>query len=285
MAITYSPNVWVGKHFENIFSEVLYANSTVDKSLVRFIPNVKYETQITTLGGAPVVQDYQVTPNAPQGSVTFSDATLRPAKKMVHDRFEMNQMLNTMFSEDMAAGAANIDSQKYLKAVEAYITPRIGKAVEKSFWALIHDQLVASTSNIDRAGAVLTAGNILDEIKGVYAALPGEVLTTGEQMMYLPEAAKQLVLIANADRTYRDLLTVSGEDIKYLDCPISFVPTPANTIIAGRKSDFVWGTDLLDDYGKLEVNKVTNESDLMFYKMVFSLAAAICVPTQKVLSA
>jgi hypothetical protein len=284
MAITYNPKVWVGPQFEEIFSEVLYANNTVDKGLVRFLQNIKSSTQLTTLGGAPVVQNYALTPSTPQGNLNFSDVTLAPVKRMVHDRFDMNQMLNTQFSEDMPAGAANMNSPKYLKAVEAYLIPRISKAIEAAFWQLITDSLGAATTNIDRVGAVLTASNILDEIKAIYAAIPGEVLATGEAKMYLPMAAKQLVLIANSDRTYRDLLTVNGESISYLDCPIEFVPVAANTIVAGRASDFIWGTDLLSDEGSLEVNKVTNESDEMFYKLVFTLGAAVCVPTQKVLS-
>lgn len=284
MAITYSPNVWRGPHFEEIFSEVIYSNKTVDKNLVRFLTNVKSQTQLTSLTGAPVVQPYSLIAPAPQGSLNFADATLTPVKNQVYDEFDMNQMLNTMFSEDMAAGAANMNSPKYIKAVTEFILPRVSKTIEKSYWASVYDILTASNQNIDRVGTALTATNVLDEVKAIYAAIPGEVLATGEAKIYMPEAAKQLLLIANADRTYRDLLSVSGDDIKYLDCPIEFVPLPANTIIAGRATDFVWGTDLLSDYGSLEIAKVYNNSDLMFMKLVFTQGAAVCVQTQKVLS-
>jgi hypothetical protein len=285
MAITYKPSVWVGSHYQDFFAESLYANATVGKNLVRFIPGIKTEIQLTTTQGAPVVQPYALTPTTPQGSLNWVDRTLKPSKSMIHDRFDPNQMLATQFSEDMAAGATNLTSARQMKITSEYLVPRVSKLIEKAFWQQVYDELTGSTTNIDRTGAVLSVATILDEIKAVYAAIPGEVLATGEQMMYLPEPAKQLVLIANNDRQFRDLLSVSADgSIKYLDCPLAFVPLPANTIIAGNSREFVWGTDLLSDEGKMEINKVSNESDEMFYKIVFTLGAAVQVHSQKVLS-
>ena len=101
MAFTYSPKTWTGPHFQEIFSEAIYSNKTLDKNLVRVIEGIKSEQYVTSLTGAPVVQPYAVTPSTPLGGLTFSDTLIKPVKQMVHDRFDMNDFLATRFNADM----------------------------------------------------------------------------------------------------------------------------------------------------------------------------------------
>lgn len=238
---------------------------------------------VTSITGDLVVQDYAVTPTTGGGNITFGDATIRPVKKHVYEEFNMQGMLNTRFSADMKSGAANMESNEFLKAVLEYAVPRVGKAIETSYWNLLVTKLNAASDEIAVAGATLTAANVIDEMEKVYAAMPGQILEGTEAKIYAPHAVKQMIKVANLNQTYRDIFTVVGDQISYLGVPVEFVPLAANTIVAGRSSDLILGTDLLSDFGAFEVNKVQANSDQMFLKATFSLDAAVCVTNQKVL--
>lgn len=280
--MNYSPKIWTGTFFGQIFSEAIYANNTVDKALVRVLDNIKYKQNVTSLTGDLVVQNYAITPTS-AGQLTFSDASIEPVKKHVYHEFEMDSLRSTRFSSDMKSGAANMESNEFLKAVLEYAVPRVGKAIEKDFWTLLVTKLQAASDEIAVAGATLTPANIIAEMEKVYAAMPGEILEGSDAKIYAPHAVKQMIKVANLNQTYRDIFTVAGEDIAYLGVPVEFVPLAANTLIAGRSTDLIMGTDLMSDFGQFEVNKVQANSDQMFLKATFSLDAAVCVANQKVL--
>jgi hypothetical protein len=136
---------------------------------------------------------------------------------------------------------------------------------------------------IDVAGVVITATNIAAEYAKVFAAIPSSVLSEEDVTIFAPFSHLQLIKQANANATYRDIFTVTGNVVYYLGVKVEFVPLSENVIIAGRSSDIVLGTDLVSDFTEFEFGKVNNIGDEMFLKAVFTLEAAVIVPTQKVL--
>lgn len=280
--MNYTPKAWENNTLGPIFSEMLYANNTVSKSLVRVLENIKYKQTVTSISGALVVQPYAVTPVS-GGQITFGDTTIQPVKSHIYHEFEMDSLRSTRFGADMKSGAANMESNEFLKAVLDFAIPKVGKAIEASFWASLIAKIAAATDEIAILGVALTAGNIVAEMAKVYAAMPGEILDGNEGKIYAPHGVKQLIKQANLNQTYRDIFMVNADSIQYLGVDVEFAPLPANTLVAGRSSDLILGTDLASDFGSLEVNKVQANSDLMFIKGTFSLDAAVCVTAQKVL--
>lgn len=136
------------------------------------------------------------------------------------------------------------------------------------------------------AGTTITFSNIWDEYKLVYAAIPNVLLQSaniGDLRIFAPESHKQLISIYNTDQLYRDKFMMDAQgNFWFLGVRIEFVPLPENSMIAGRWSDLIMGTDLTSDFSYVKVDVVQNNADTRFIKQVFTNSAAVTVQTQKV---
>lgn len=128
------------------------------------------------------------------------------------------------------------------------------------------------------AGTTITSSNIATEYGKVYAAIPAVTLAQGEKtLIYAPYSHKQLINIYNVSATYRDLFAVdiARDQYFYNGVEIKFVPLSENVIVAGLPSNIIWGTDLLSDFNKMEINKIANNREDMFVKNIFNIGVHI----------
>lgn len=128
------------------------------------------------------------------------------------------------------------------------------------------------------AGTTLSATNIATEIGKVYDAIPNEVLAGAEKpLIYAPRSVKKMINTFNLSQTYRDTFTVDLVSGKYfyLDVEIVFVPLANNVIIAGVPMNFMWCTDLLDDYANINIAPYPAPRKDYFYDVIFTIFAHV----------
>lgn len=128
------------------------------------------------------------------------------------------------------------------------------------------------------AGTTLSASNIAAEMGKVYNAIPDAVLASAEKpLIYAPRGVKKFINNFNLAQTYRDTFTVDLATGKYfyLDVEIVFVPLADNVIIAGVPMNFMWCTDLLDDYANIEIAKYPAPRKDYFYDVIFTVFAHV----------
>lgn len=128
------------------------------------------------------------------------------------------------------------------------------------------------------AGTTLSSSNIATEIGKVYDAIPNEVLAGAEKpYIYAARGVKKLINTFNLSQTYRDTFTVDLATGKYfyLDVEIVFVPLAANVIIAGVPMNFMWCTDLLDDYANINIAPYPAPRKDYFYDVIFTIFAHV----------
>lgn len=128
------------------------------------------------------------------------------------------------------------------------------------------------------AGTTISSSNIATEYGKVYAAIPAVTLAQGEKpYIYAPYSHKQLINIYNVTATYRDLFAVDLARDKYFynGVEIKFVPLSENVVIAGLPSNIIWGTDLVSDFNKMEINKIANNREDMFVKNIFNIGVHV----------
>ena len=283
----FTPKIYSNTTLGPIFTEALFENKTVSGAYVRVLDNVKYKQVVTTVSGDLVSQPYAVTPTLPGTSQTkFGDSVIEPIKWHIYDEFTMDSLRSTRFGADMKSGAANMESNEFIKSVLAHAIPKSGNSIEKKYWELMGTHIAANTDKISVAGTTLTVSNLNAELLKVYLDIPSEVLESGDAAIYVPRNVRQLVMAVNQDTTkFKNAFVVVGDSVQFMGVDLLFVPITANTVIAGRKTDFILGTDLASDFGSFEINKVQNNSDLMFMKLTYSLDATFVLPAQKVLYA
>ncbi|GAB2542370.1 hypothetical protein [Rufibacter soli] len=315
----YNPKVFEGEHAQEIFSEVIHRNNTVEKNLVRVMDNIKNKTTVTSIEGEIPYSEYKEDIREADldnyaDSIKLEDSTVQPVKLMALTTFTMDDLRNSRFAKDMSAGAANITSNEFEQAVLTHAIPRLGKSFEKIFWNSITattkatiaadatipatqkawaqaqpagflDGVIASmivTKKIQAvAGGANSVATLATEYGKVFSAIPSELFDSADLVIFAPLADKQAILQANASQTYRDIFTVAGDSFAYLGTKIEFVPIPAGMRLSGRSQDIILATDLLSDINTLEIGKVNNVGDKMFLKQVCTLDATVVVPSQK----
>lgn len=128
------------------------------------------------------------------------------------------------------------------------------------------------------AGTTLSVSNIATEMGKLYDAIPDEVLSGVEKpYIYAPRNVKKLINNFNLAQTYRDTFTVDLTTGKYfyLDVEIVFVPLASNVLLAGVPMNFMWCTDLMDDYANIEIAKYPAPRKDYFYDVVFTIFAHV----------
>ena len=125
-------------------------------------------------------------------------------------------------------------------------------------------------------GTTITSSNIFTEYSKLYAAIPAVVLdnNTGEMpYIYAPKSHKQLINIFNVSETYRNKFAVEGDKYFFNGIEIVFVPLAENTLIAALPSAIHWCTDIASDMNFLKIDKINNNREDQFYKVVASVTA------------
>jgi len=287
--LTYNPNTYNGTRYTEILSELLHANDTIGKNFVRVIDGIKHKISIPSISGDITLQPYAEV--MPQGvsvndTISLKDAVLQPDKFTAYTTFTMNALRETYFSESMGKGAAQMDSDPFLNAVLAQAQGKIGEAVEKKIWTGLNTVMTGSTAQ-KIVRPALSAANLKAEFTELYAKIDKNVIRSKEAVIFADLDVYQLVQLANVNEQFRDTFTVDSEgNARFLNTVINFVPMPdgsEGTLMAGRRSDFIVGTDMTDDFKGIEVGKVYNNSDLLFLKAVMTLAVGVAAPAQKVL--
>ena len=136
-------------------------------------------------------------------------------------------------------------------------------------------------------GTTIDATNIGAEYATLYASIPSVLLTASnvaDTKIFAPESHLQLIRVFNLNQTFRDTFTTDANgNYFFLGVKIEFVPLPENTMVAGRFSNLIWGTDLTADYGTIMIDKVANNADTRFFKGVFTQGATVVNQAQMVL--
>jgi len=128
------------------------------------------------------------------------------------------------------------------------------------------------------AGTTLSVSNIATEMGKVYDAIPDAVLSgTDKPYIYAPRNVKKLINNFNLAQTYRDTFTVDLATGKYfyLDVEIVFIPLASNVIIAGIPTNFMWCTDVMDDYASIDIAKYPAPRKDYFYDVIFTIFAHV----------
>lgn len=151
---------------------------------------------------------------------------------------------------------------------------------------LIYNQ-GAVGGRIKVVGVTIDATNIWTEYARLYAAIPTVLLKNQnirDTHIFAPESHIQFIQLYNTNQLYRDKFSVdANNDFYFLGVKIVFVPLPEDTMIAGRWSDILWGTDSTSDLSYLQIDRVYNNADKRFIKGVFTQGGAVTSQAQKVL--
>lgn len=168
--------------------------------------------------------------------------------------------------------------QASVGAAEKTLVAAMPTTLFDSLTARIIYNKAAVGKRIKVAGTTLSESNIATEMGKVYNAIPDVVLSGADKpFIYAPRNVKKFINNFNLAQTYRDTFTVDLATGKYfyLDVEIVFVPLASNVIVAGIPMNFMWCTDVLDDYANIEIAKYPAPRKDYFYDVIFTVFAHV----------
>lgn len=252
MALTYAPRVFAPEHVAEIFSEVLFANRSIGRGLVRGVTDILHSQAVTSLTGdielgARIDHVTDAVVASRSNNLAFSDGTLVPAQLMALEFFNMNELRNTRFGRTMSASDRTFQSSEFDTAVLDYTLPRIGKSYERRMHVGI---TAASQATIAAAGV-----GVLSAATKAWAAAQ----TAGEVDGFVTRMI--LSKVAGANINILDGVTLTATNVaaeygKIFGAALGEVASNPDTVIFAPLSDRA----LILQYNLAQTNRDTFQS-------------------------
>lgn len=251
-----------------MYPAILAAN-TIGSGIVTTHENVKYKLNIRNLATTGFLANASCE-FLSTGEVALSDVVLEPKELQVNielckgnlrTQWESLEMRGAITGQEIPASFQEFFIQKNLEL--------IAKDFEVAVWqggsfGGFEAKLAANGDVIDVTGTTLTAANILAEIGKVYAAIPDALYSADDIKIYVPISAAKLYQQATAavgagysggtGAGYRGESYVGEKPFDYLGIPIVIANgMSANKMVAARKSDLHFGTNIMTDMSEIRV--------------------------------
>ena len=245
-----------------------------------------------------LIQDRMATPIS-KGEQVIDSRTLTPADYMIYmefnprdfeDHWYAQQLNPTLIDRTLPASVESVVIQEVLKRHDRYVNKMIWNGstattgIYKYFDGFVK-KATDDTNTIDLAGgSVLTttlASNILDEILKIYDKIPASLKYDPSMKLFLSydlydAYAKALIAQANKGNDYQSMqlnITYRGLPVvRIADFPAYKMMFAKGT--SGMDSNLWVGMNSVED-AKLEMNKVQNNSELFYVKMLCKLDVQI----------
>jgi len=262
---------FAGTKAAGYFYPAILQGNTINDNVITIHENVDYKLNIRNLGlGTTGFLSVASCDFTPTGDVSLSDVVLEPTdlqvniqlcKKDFRSQWEKLEMRGALLNQELPSSFQEFFIQKNLEL--------IAKDFEVAAWqggsfGGFEAKLAANGDVIDVTGTTLTAANILAEIGKVYAAIPDALYSADDIKIYVPISAAKLYQQATAavgagysggtGAGYRGESYVGEKPFDYLGIPIVIANgMSANKMVAARKSDLHFGTNIMTDMSEIRV--------------------------------
>ena len=283
-----SPNsttTYAGKTAAGYVSRALLSCETLDGGHIEIEPNVKADglkLQDVTVG-TMLQEDSELF--SATGTTEISERVLKTRAMKVNKQESKTRLEDKFEGEKMKAGANNssipADLNTFLielytgvtaEEIEVLIWQGDRKAVgtQRRFFDGLITLAVKDATVIDIANpSTVTEENVISKVKAVNNAVPMAIRRRKDYTIYVSDDVAE---------TYTDALAAKGNErtvdeerpLTYKGKKMVSLPgLPANTILATRKPNLRFGTDLLADKNEVKVIDLseTTGDDLLRYKM------------------
>ena len=258
---------FVGKDAGLYIAAAMKESKTLDHLTI--MDNVKYKSVVKALVGSNLVQDESCDFTA-TGSLTLSEKIITPKNLKLNVQLCKQDLLSAWESNQMGAGANNRNTPEFHAFVMSYLADAIAESVEENVWSgadanggEFEGFLTASTGAFATDGnvnavsktATLSATNIVANLDKLVAAIPSTVLGKEDLRIFMNQKTYRFYISKMSSLGYIDKYNMSkdyspvfeGIDIAVVD------GCPADNMIAARKSNLYFGTDVIGDASSLKM--------------------------------
>jgi len=264
MADTYT-RLYAGKAAAGFMSASLLSGETLAKGYLTVLPNVAFKVNLNNFNLAAAAVADATCDFTSAGDVTYVEKALAPKRLQVNRALCKNDWLSTWAGANMRAGLDGTLQSDFATYLISYAGSLVGQQVEKSIW-----QGAAGTSgefdgfqalltadggaDVAAVGGGITAANVIAEIGKVRDGIADAVYGQDDLCIFMGTAAFKHYISAQAALGYLNQYHAGVTESNFEGIPIKWCPgMAANVMVAGRKSNLFFATDLEGDLTEVKL--------------------------------
>lgn len=264
MADSYT-KLYAGKAAAGFMSASLLSGETLAKGYLTVLPNVAFKVNLNNFNLAAAAVADATCDFTSAGDVTYVEKALAPKRLQVNRALCKNDWLSTWAGANMRAGLDGTLQSDFATYLISYAGSLVGQQVEKSIW-----QGAAGTSgefdgfqalltadggaDVAAVGGGITAANVIAEIGKVRDGIADAVYGQDDLCIFMGTAAFKHYISAQAALGYLNQYHAGVTESNFEGIPIKWCPgMAANVMVAGRKSNMFFATDLEGDLTEVKL--------------------------------
>lgn len=264
MADSYT-KLYAGKAAAGFMSASLLSGETLAKGYLTVLPNVAFKVNLNNFNLAAAAVADATCDFTSAGDVTYVEKALAPKRLQVNRALCKNDWLSTWAGANMRAGLDGTLQSDFATYLISYAGSLVGQQVEKSIW-----QGAAGTSgefdgfqalltadggaDVAAVGGGINASNVIAEIGKVRDGIADAVYGQDDLCIFMGTAAFKSYVAAQAALGYLNQYHAGVTESNFEGIPIKWCPgMAANVMVAGRKSNLFFATDLEGDMTEVKL--------------------------------
>ena len=264
MADSYT-KLYAGKAAAGFMSASLLSGETLAKGYLTVLPNVAFKVNLNNFNLAAAAVADATCDFTSAGDVTYVEKALAPKRLQVNRALCKNDWLSTWAGANMRAGLDGTLQSDFATYLISYAGSLVGQQVEKSIWqgatgnsgefdgfqALL---TADGGADVTAVGGGINAGNVIAEIGKVRDAIADAVYGQDDLCIFMGTAAFKSYVAAQAALGYLNQYHAGVTESNFEGIPIKWCPgMAANVMVAGRKSNMFFATDLEGDMTEVKL--------------------------------
>lgn len=264
MADSYT-KLYAGKAAAGFMSASLLSGETLAKGYLTVLPNVAFKVNLNNFNLAAAAVADATCDFTSAGDVTYVEKALAPKRLQVNRALCKNDWLSTWAGANMRAGLDGTLQSDFATYLISYAGSLVGQQVEKSIWQGAagnsgefdgFQALLTADGGADVAavGGGITAANVIAEIGRVRDGIADAVYGQDDLCIFMGTAAFKHYISAQAALGYLNQYHAGVTESNFEGIPIKWCPgMAANVMVAGRKSNLFFATDLEGDMTEVKL--------------------------------
>jgi len=260
--------LYAGEEAAGFISASLLSGETLAKGNITLLPNVTYKVNLKSfdLSASSVVDatcDF-----TDVGDITYAEKALTPDNFGLNKQMCKKDWLSTYAGASMRVGADGTLPANFQEYIVGHAGALVGQQVEESIWKGAtatsgqfdgFEALAAADATVvDVAAGTLSAANIVAELGKVRDAIKDANYGQEDLGIYIGTAAMKFYISAQAALGYQDQFHVGVSEANFEGTKLILAPgMSANKMIAARKSNLFFATDLVSDMAEVKVIDMT----------------------------
>jgi len=278
--------VYVGQEAAGFISASLLSGETLAKGNITLLPNVAFKVNLKSfdLSASSVVDATCDFTDA--GDITYIEKSLAPDNFGLNKQMCKKDWLSTYAGASMRVGTDGTLPANFQEYIIGHAGALVGQENEKSIWAGAtgnsgefdgFEVLAAADSTVvDVTGTTLSASNIVAELGKVRDAILDANYGQEDLGIYIGTAAMKFYISAQAALGYQDQFHVGVSEANFEGTKLILCPgMSANKMIAARKSNLFFATDLVNNLTEVKVIDMTENDGSDNVRLVMKWNAGV----------